>query len=309
MSTDRSPESVEREAALRRRPAGPQAGEATHADPPPHPLVALGRQVGNAQVARMLAQREGPDEEEEAPMAQARHDAAAQREGEEDEEEAPAAMARHDPAAAQRDDAEAEGEEMLQAKPEVGLEGGPLSAGLSGRIDSRRGAGAPLDGGTRAHMEGAFGASFADVRVHTDSESDALNRSISAKAFTTGSDIFFRRDTSPGDHSLLAHELTHVVQQRSMSGGGPLSVGPAGDHHEQEADAAATAVTSGAAPPAQAKADAAQRTEEDEEQPAAMAQHDRAAAQREGEEDEEEAPMAQAQHDAQRDEADEEEPA
>src|SRR5690242_18751829 len=138
-------------AALRRRAAADNDHAAQADDrPAPHPLVALGAQVGNAQVARMLAQREGDEDEED----------------------------------------------QVQAKHEVGLEGGPLSAELSGRINSRRGGGAALDEGTRTSMEGAFGADFKDVRVHTDAESDALNRSISAKAFTTGSDIFFRKDTS-----------------------------------------------------------------------------------------------------------------
>src|SRR5262249_43935202 len=148
---------------------------------------------------------------------------------------------------------------------------------LSGRINSRRGGGAALDEGTRATMEGSFGTSFQDVRVHTDAESDALNRSISAKAFTTGSDIFFRKDTSPGDHSLLAHEMTHVVQQRSSSHSGPMTVGPAGDSHEQHADATASAVTSGTAAQAQREADAAlaqrmlaQRQEEEKKEEEGM---------------------------------------
>lgn len=205
-----------------------------------HPLVSIQSQVGNAQVARMLAQRQDAPEEEE--QVQARHDLA-QREGGEEEEQV---QAQHD--LAQR---EGEEEEEIQAKPEVGLEGGPISDGLSGRINAQRGSGTPLDTGTRNTMESSFGTSFADVRVHTDAESDALNRSISAKAFTTGSDIFFRKDTSPGDHGLLAHELTHVVQQRAMTHSGPMSVGPAGDSYEQQADAAASEVTSGTAAQAQ----------------------------------------------------------
>jgi hypothetical protein len=57
------------------------------------------------------------------------------------------------------------------------------------------------------------------VRVHTDAQSDSLNKSIQAKAFTTGSDIFFSKGAyDPGSQSgqeLLGHELTHVVQQGS----------------------------------------------------------------------------------------------
>lgn len=273
-----SHESLERARALRR--AAELSPDADAAEPTPHPLVALGGQVGNAQVARMLAQRAGEEDKDEVA---AKHDIAI-RAGEDEEEVA----AKHDVAmragedeeevAAKHDVAMRAGEEdkdEVQAKPEVGLEGGPLSSELSGRINSRRGAGASLDGGTRATMEGSFGTSFEDVRVHTDAESDALNRSISAKAFTTGSDIFFRNDTSPGDHGLLAHELTHVVQQRSGGGGGGgMTVGAAGDSHEQQADATSTAVTSGAAAQAQREADQAQLA--------------RMAAQREGAPEEEE---------------------
>lgn len=125
--------------------------------------------------------------------------------------------------------------------PEVGLAGGPVSAGLAQRIESARGGGTGLDAGTRTNMESAFGQSFGDVRVHADGEAHALNQSVSAMAFTTGNDIFFQQGTyQPGSsdgNQLLAHELTHVVQQGGMSSSGPLTVGAAGDSYEQEADA------------------------------------------------------------------------
>ena len=66
-------------------------------------------------------------------------------------------------------------------------------------------------------MEGAFGADFGGVRVHADSSADGLSRSMQAKAFTVGSDIFFARGqyqpSSTSGQRLLAHELTHTVQQ------------------------------------------------------------------------------------------------
>jgi hypothetical protein len=66
-------------------------------------------------------------------------------------------------------------------------------------------------------MESAFGADFSGVRVHTGSASDQLNDQLGASAFTVGSDIFFRGSTpdasTAGGQELLAHELTHVVQQ------------------------------------------------------------------------------------------------
>ncbi|MCP4933169.1 MAG: DUF4157 domain-containing protein, partial [bacterium] len=128
-----------------------------------------------------------------------------------------------------------------------------VSDGVENRIDKARGGGQGLPGGFQQQMEGQFGADFGNVRVHTDGESDTLNQSLQAKAFTTGSDIFFRQgeyDTSSTEgQKLVAHELTHVVQQ-----GGTqrkpvqpqMTVNPPGDQYEQEADAAAEQAVTGA---------------------------------------------------------------
>jgi hypothetical protein len=81
------------------------------------------------------------------------------------------------------------------------------------------GGGSPLDAGTRADMEGRLGHDFSDVRVHTDGAAHDSARSMNAQAYTVGSDVVFQRDrydpSSPGGRLMLAHELTHVVQQRS----------------------------------------------------------------------------------------------
>lgn len=155
-----------------------------------------------------------------------------------------------------------EGEEEETAMRAVdGSAGMDVSSGVESRIEQKRGGGQPLPGDFRAKMEGQFGADFENVRVHTDGDADALNQSLQAKAFTTGSDIFFRQgmyDTSSKEgQKLVAHELTHVVQQ----GGGQrkpvqpqLKVNPPNDQYEQEADATAEQVVENAekttAPPA-----------------------------------------------------------
>ncbi len=112
-------------------------------------------------------------------------------------------------------------------------------------IQRARGGGQALDSGVRARMEPAFGADFSGVRVHTGGEADSLNRSLSARAFTTGQDIFFRQgEYSPGTTSgqeLLAHELTHVVQQTG-SVQTKLTVGAPDDEYEREADQVAAQV-------------------------------------------------------------------
>ena len=107
----------------------------------------------------------------------------------------------------------------LQMKPMVqrALDGGMAAFDLETSIQQARGSGQPLADSTKSQMEQAFGADFSGVKVHTDTQADQLNQSIQAKAFTTGQDVFFRQGAyepgSRGGQELLAHELTHVVQQ------------------------------------------------------------------------------------------------
>lgn len=119
-------------------------------------------------------------------------------------------------AVVQREGMEEE-EEELQAKHVGGPGPTALDPGLESQIQRARTGGSALEPATRSSMEGAIGSDFGGVRVHTGQESDALNRNLSARAFTTGSDIFFRSgEYNPGTvqgQQLLAHELTHVVQQ------------------------------------------------------------------------------------------------
>ncbi len=110
-------------------------------------------------------------------------------------------------------------EEELQASPKHGLEGGDVDTDVARSIESAKGGGAPLHDGVRSSMEQGFGADFSGVRVHTGGEADALNRSLNARAFTTGNDIFFGKGQynpgSSGGQELIAHELTHTVQQNA----------------------------------------------------------------------------------------------
>lgn len=97
--------------------------------------------------------------------------------------------------------------------PQVGRDGGDVSADLANRIRSASDGG-PLPARTLSRMEAGFGASFGQVRVHPDSP---LPREVTAEAFTVGTDVHFAPGAySPGTAAgerLLAHELTHVVQQ------------------------------------------------------------------------------------------------
>ncbi|HZM85883.1 MAG TPA: DUF4157 domain-containing protein [Blastocatellia bacterium] len=96
-------------------------------------------------------------------------------------------------------------------------------SGFETRLRARRGSGSRLPESVRSHMESRLGADFSDVRIHTDSGAKDLNREIGARAFTYGTDIYFRPGAfDPGSkrgQQLLAHELTHVVQQGAAGKG------------------------------------------------------------------------------------------
>lgn len=99
----------------------------------------------------------------------------------------------------------------------AGDAGGEISSEWEGELVRAKGGGQPMSPTVREPMERAFGADFGGVRVHTGAQADMLARSIQAKAFTTGHDVFFRQGAyepgSRGGQELIAHELTHVVQQ------------------------------------------------------------------------------------------------
>lgn len=93
--------------------------------------------------------------------------------------------------------------------------------GLKDRLSSTSGQGSPLPDNTRTSMENSFGVDFGQVRVHTDTNAVQMNKELGAQAFTHGNDIYFNSgkynpESSSGKH-LLAHELTHTVQQYPSS--------------------------------------------------------------------------------------------
>jgi hypothetical protein len=95
--------------------------------------------------------------------------------------------------------------------------GVPVTPAVEASIHTARSGGQPLQAGMRGQLEGALGADFAGVRVHTGAQAHALNEALQARAFTTGHDIFFRQgEYQPGSsvgQGLMAHELAHVMQQ------------------------------------------------------------------------------------------------
>jgi len=118
-------------------------------------------------------------------------------------------------------------------------------------------AGRPLEPDVRADMEGRLGADFGNVKVHDDAVAHRSAQAVNAHAYTVGSNVVFQRDKyDPGSDAgrvMLAHELTHVVQQRSgpVDGtptAGGIKVSNPADHFEREAAANAERVMAAPAP-------------------------------------------------------------
>jgi hypothetical protein len=201
--------------ALLLRVAGPLA---------PHQALQLQRAVGNRATARLLGRKNSPPVQTKLVVGPA-GDAFEQEADRVAREvvknlDAPASetvvgVSKAPSAAAARR------QPQLVAASPVGAEGGEVSHELGAAIDGARGGGRPLGDGLRAPLERAFGHDFGGVRLHTDARADALNRSLGARAFTSGQDIFFAQGEyaagSSAGQELLAHELTHVAQQQGAA--------------------------------------------------------------------------------------------
>ncbi len=154
--------------------------------------------------------------------------------------------------------------------------------------------GQPLASDVRTEMESRLGHDFGDVRVHTDGAAHHSAKSVSAHAYTVGPNVVFQRDmydpSSNAGKTMLAHELTHVVQQRAGAvdgtpAAGGIKVSDPSDRFEREASANAERVMSSPTPAptvAAAAGAAVQREEAPEDEEAVQGMF----VQREGEEDE-----------------------
>jgi Domain of unknown function (DUF4157) len=111
-----------------------------------------------------------------------------------------------------------EGDDNIQRKEKSGQLPGQ-SVGIQQQINAERGGGQPLPGKLNSLFESRLGHDFSDVRVHASGAAPEMADKLNARAFTTGRDIFFGSgEYSPGNpdgQRLLAHELVHVVQQKS----------------------------------------------------------------------------------------------
>lgn len=160
--------------------------------------------------------------------------------------------------------------DVLDGAGILGLQRAVGNAGVGALLDSEpqqdlspvhdvvnSGGGSPLAPDVREEMQGRLGHDFSDVRVHTDSAAHDSAKAVNAHAYTVGSNVVFQRDVyDPGSQqgrTTLAHELTHVIQQRSgpvdgTSAPGGIKVSDPSDRFEREASANADRVMAGPAP-------------------------------------------------------------
>lgn len=219
-----------------RKPEQTTAEEHNHTLPQEHDLVALQRQIGNQAVQRLMAQGRlnlaggalqtkltvgEPDDQYEqeadavAQQVMTMGDADVQRESsEEDEMVMESSLDEEEEKVMEKSISSLQRDSVEDETPDV-------PSDTESTIESMRGSGQAMPDDTRDFMESRFGQDFSNVNIHTGSESDSLNRQLNARAFTTGGDIFFGQGeyspNSSGGRELLAHELTHVVQQGASS--------------------------------------------------------------------------------------------
>ncbi len=132
-------------------------------------------------------------------------------------------------------------------------DGGNVFGNLSDSVAGKTGGGERLPDGTLKQMESRFGAALDDVRIHSDSQAATSAGSLGANAFTTGRDIYFAggqySPNSTDGQRLLAHELTHTIQQQQgkqptsvLPNRDGLQIGSPEDPLEREADRVADTI-------------------------------------------------------------------
>jgi len=143
-----------------------------------------------------------------------------------------------------RRQAGAEGQEGARDRGESN--GSEVSSDWETGIETPRGSGQPLPEATRRFFEPRFGHDFSQVRIHTDSRAAEAARAINALAFTIGHDVVFGAgqyspDSAAGKR-LLAHELTHTLQQENAASLDVARIGESGDTCERKTDCVANRV-------------------------------------------------------------------
>ena len=168
------------------------------------PLTEIQRQEEEEAAETALVQRQ--EEQEIPPLTLIQR--------QEEEEAAETALVQR----GEEEEEEAAETALVQRRDDGGFE---ASDDIETRLNARQGGGRPLSKEVRAFMEPRFAADFGGVRIHTGDEATGISRSLGAQAFTHGKDVYFGDgkydpNTDTGKQ-LLAHELTHVVQQNGAA--------------------------------------------------------------------------------------------
>ncbi|MEU9432103.1 DUF4157 domain-containing protein [Streptomyces sp. NPDC048252] len=200
-------------------------------------LLALQRTAGNAAVVQALEQQRQAQRHTHGPSC-GHHDAT------------PVQRHAHEPSSGHHDCAPVQ---RHAHGPSCGHHGSADSAPVqrSSVPDVLRAAGQPLDGAVRTEMEARLGADFSDVRLHTGPTAQRSAAEVGARAYTSGSHVVIGAGGT--DRHTLAHELTHVIQQRQgpvagTDNGSGLSVSDPSDRFERAAEENARRVLAGPAP-------------------------------------------------------------
>ncbi|TQV87426.1 DUF4157 domain-containing protein [Aliikangiella coralliicola] len=161
-----------------------------------------------AQAKPLLQKQEEEEEAQAKPLLQ-------KQEEEEEEAQAKPLLQKQE-----EEEEEAQAKPLLQRKQSS--QNNTVAESTTTRLSSRKGMGHSLPGKTKNFMESHFKKDFSGVRIHTDNEANNISQKLNAQAFTLGKHIYFNAgkfnpESKQGKH-LLAHELTHVVQQnRSLN--------------------------------------------------------------------------------------------
>lgn len=179
-----------------------------------------------SEVTPYVQKMESPEEEpvqkmtEEEPVQKQEEEEAVQNKEEEEavqkqeEEEAVQSKEEEEEAVQSKEEEEEAVQTKAQARPNVS------TPSLESRLNNSSGRGKKLTGKTKNEMESGFGSDFSNVNIHTDQNAAQMSQELGAKAFAHGNDIYFNKgqynpESSEGKH-LLAHELTHTIQQKGM---------------------------------------------------------------------------------------------
>jgi len=184
---------------------------------------------------KAVQKQDDVEEKEEEPVQTKLEEKAVQKQEDVQEKEEEPVQAKLEEKAVQKqeDVQEKEGEGPVQTKAEEGevrkqeeeaLQGKGLlpgvSLGVEKMLNASKGEGSPLPEGIRNQMESSFGADFSRVRIHTGSVAGKMNKQLGALAFAHGKDIYFNVGkfdvNSKKGQQLLAHELTHTIQQGAV---------------------------------------------------------------------------------------------